>query len=173
MAEIQLVRMPGSSTISEADREVVRRVLFGEIDGLGEQGRKAWRRFISGLMRMEPGEMATITTRRQRSGPFHRRHFAIVTALFEAQERFEDDENFIVWLKFGAGWVTWVAGPNGGVVPIPKSVSYAEADDESFRDYHERVMRFLRGPRAARYLWPHLKDRAEEMMDSVLVGFDE
>ena len=73
----------------------------------------------------------------------------------------------------GAGWVTWAAGPSGGVVPIPRSISYAAAEQGEFMEFHERVVAFLRGPHAARYLWPHLKDKADEMMNSILNGFNE
>ena len=68
-------------------------------------------------------------------------------------------------------WVTWAAGPKGGVVPIPKSISYAKADEEEFRRYHEQVVDFLRGPHAATFLWKHLGGQAGEMMNTILDGF--
>lgn len=172
MSEIALVRQE-AAPIAAADAEAARRVLFGAIDGLGEKGRKSWRRFINRLFRLEPGEVVEIITHQARSGPFHRRHFAMEQALFEAQERFEHFDQFLYWIKVGAGWVTWAAGPKGGVVPIPRSVSYAVADQEEFEDFHQRVVAFLRGPHAARYLWPHLKDRADNYMNTILVGFGE
>ena len=42
----------------KSDKDAARRVLFGVIDGLGERGKKQWRRFFNGLMRLEPGELA-------------------------------------------------------------------------------------------------------------------
>jgi hypothetical protein len=88
--------------------------------------------------------------------------------VFDAQEKFSDFEQFRYWLKVGAAWVTWAGGPRGGVVPIPKSISYAKADEEEFRQYHEQVMEFLRGEHAAPYLWKHLgKEGAYEMMDAI------
>lgn len=172
MSQITLVRQ-SAGEIPEASRLAVREVLFGIIDGLGDHGKKQWRRFFNRLMRLEPGEMVEIVTHQARSGPFHRRHFAMEQALFEAQERFEHFDQFMYWIKVGAGWVTWAAGPAGGVVPIPRSVSYAAADQEEFEDFHQRVVAFLRGPHAARYLWSHLKDQADAMMDQVLAGFGE
>ena len=94
-------------------------------------------------------------------------------ALFDAQERFEHFDQFRYWLKVGAGWVTWAAGPKGGVVPIPKSVSYRKADQQEFMDFHERTVAFLRGPHAAVYLWPHLKEQADGRMNEILEGFKE
>ena len=172
MTEIILVRQ-AEADIPEADKDAARRVLFGTVDGLGELGQRQWRRFWSMVFRLEPGEMVEIQTHKNRSGPYHRRHFAIEQALFEAQERFEHFDQFRYWLKVGAGWVTWAAGPKGGVVPIPKSVSYRKADQQEFIEFHERTVAFLRGQHAAAYLWPHLKDRADPRMDEILNGFNE
>jgi hypothetical protein len=173
MTDIILVRQT-ETEIPESERAIARKVLFGAIDGLGEVGKKSWRRFVNGLFKLQPGEMVEIKTHRDRSGPFHRRHFALESALFESQERFEHRDQMFYWLKVGAGWVTWCAGPKGGVVPIPRSVSYAKADEDEFRDFHDRVVTFLRGPHAARYLWPHLDEgKAAEMMDGVLLEFEE
>ena len=118
-------------------------MIFGIVDGLGEKGRKSWRRFFNGLLKLEPGEVAVITTNRARSGPYHRRHFKIEQTIFESQERFEHFDQYIYWIKVGAGWVTWAAGPSGGVVPIPRSVSYAAADQDDAEAtlYASRLMR--------------------------------
>lgn len=173
MKEILLVRQPGAAEPTDAEKTAARRVLFGAIDGLGEAGRKAWRRFIGGLFRMEPGEIVEVRVHKKRSTKFHRRHFAIEQALFESQERFEHLDQMLYWLKVGAGWVTWAAGPKGGVVPIPRSISFSAANDIEFREFHDRVIAFLRGPHAAPYLWPHLGDKAHEMVESILAGFEE
>ena len=49
-----------------------------------------------------------------------------------------------------------------------------KADEEEFRKYHEQVVTFLRGPHAAKYLWPHLDDaQRAEMMNGVLEEFEQ
>lgn len=167
-----------SITIMRTDKampshlDAVSGFLFGAFDGFTRDDRRAWHSFWKRVRNMEPGEMALIEARMPRSGPFHRRHMKIEQAVFDAQERFQSFEQFRVWLKVGAGWVDWCAGPKGGVVPIPKSISYAKADQEEFRRYHEAVMTFLRGEHAAAFLWRHLDDAAA-MMDSILQNFDE
>lgn len=157
MAEIVLVRQQ-PEPIAPSDAEAARRVLFGMVDGLGEMGRKRWRRFVNGLMRLEPGEMVEIRTRKPRSGPFHRRHMALEQAVFEAQERFEQfNPGFRDWLKVGAGHVDWFPGPKGGVIPVPKSIAYDALEDDEMREFHEKVVAFLRTEHAARTLFPHLR----------------
>lgn len=150
----------------------VRGFLFGVIDGAHKDDRRAWRRLWKRLMGLEPGEMAVFEAVFPRSGPYHRRHMAIEGAVFDAQERFEDFDQFRTWLKVGAGWVDWFLGPRGGVVPIPKSISYAKADQEEFTRYHEAVIAFLRGPHAAPFLWRHTP-YPHAMMDNILEGFQE
>lgn len=149
-----------------------RALLFDAVDGFTRDDKRAWRRLWKRITGMEPGEMLSVETVFPRSGPFHRRHMKIEQAVFDAQERFENFGMLRYWLKVGAGWVKWAAGPKGGVVPIPKSISYAKADEEEFRCYHEQVIGFLRGPHAAKYLWPHLP-QPMEMMWAILEGFGE
>jgi hypothetical protein len=174
MAEITLVRQE-LVQLTEQERSILYRALFGMVDGWGEVNRRRWRGFWKRLVKLEPGECVVIKSNQPRSGPYHRRHFKLEHDLFEAQERFELADQFLYWLKVGAGWVTWAAGPTGGVVPIPRSVSYAEADQAEFEEFHGRVVQFLRGPHAAPYLWPHLKKtgKCHEMMHTILTGFNE
>ena len=174
MPEIVIVRQEDMQ-VTEADKDATRRVVFGTVDGLGEINRRRWRRFWSTLMRMEPGEMATIRTHKARSGPFHRRHMAMEQAVFEAQERFTDFERgFRDWLKVGAGHCTWFPGPRGGVFPVPKSISYAEMEEGEMRDFHDNAVAFLRTEHAGKTLWPHLKPlQRTEMIETILGGFGE
>lgn len=172
MARLTIIRTDQEAP-DEPMRAALRRFLFGVIDGFNKEDRRAWRSFWKRVMGMEPGEMAVAEMLFPRSGPFHRRHMKIEQTVFDAQERFTDFEMFRDWLKVGAGWVEWCAGPKGGVIPVPKSISYAKADQEEFRLFHGKVIEFLRGPHAARFLWKHLGDRADEMMDSILREFGE
>ena len=172
MSEIVIVRQRGIE-LTDADKDAARRVLFGYVDGLGERGKRQWRRWFNGLMRLEPGEMATIRTHKARSLPFHRRHMLIEQRVFEAQERFEQFEQFRNWLKVGCGFVDWCAGPKGGVIPIPRSIAFDQLEDDEMLQVHEDMVAFLRGPHAPKYLWPALKDRAGDAMEAVLADFNE
>lgn len=173
MAAITLFRtdqqMPDEATLAAA-----RRILTGVIDGFSNDDKRAWRGFLRRLLGMEPGEMARVEAVMPRLGWYHRKHMKLEQALFDGQERFSQFEQFRIWLKFGAGWVDWIAGPKGGVIPAPRSVSYAAADQAQFEQYHAQVVEFLRGEHAAPYLWRHLPTgQAAEMMDAILEGFDE
>lgn len=173
MPDITLVRQ-NPIAIPEADAATARGVIFGIVDGLGDKGRKQWRRWWSAVMRLEPGEMIDISTNQMRLGWYHRKHMALEQAVFEAQERFDDFEQFRIWLKVGAGHVIWTPGPRGGVFPVPKSISYAKMEQGEFEEFHHAVVRFLRTEHAAKTLWKHLAQRMQiEMIESILGDFRE
>lgn len=173
MSDITLVKqMP--TDIPDADADAARRVLFGIVDGLGDRGRKQWRRFVNGLLRLEPGEMVEIKTHKARSGPFHRRHMVIETAVFQAQEKFEHFEQFRNWLKVGAGFCDWIPGPRGAVIPVPRSIAFDKLEDDAMRQVHDDMVAFLRSDHAGKTLWRHLAPPARmEMVESVLREFHE
>lgn len=155
MSEITLVRQHATE-IPQADRDSARNVLFGVIDGLGQRGKSQWRRFFNMLMRLEPGEMVEIRTHKERLGWYHRKHMAMEQAVFEAQEKFDQFEAFRAWLKVGAGFVDWYAGPKGGVIPVPKSISYSKLEQGDMEAVHADMVEFLRSEAAAKTLWPSM-----------------
>lgn len=173
MSDITLVKQQ-ADFIPEQDREVARRVLFGIVDGLGERGRKQWRRFFNSLMRLEPGEMVQIHTHKDRLGWYHRKHMALEQKVFDAQEKFEEFESFRTWLKVGSGYVDWHPGPKGGVIPVPKSLSYGKLEQGDMEAVHEEMIKFLRSEHAGRTLWKHLTPAQRmEMVEGILGGFGE
>lgn len=173
MSDITLVRQQ-TGPITDADKEAARRVFFGFVDGLGERGQKQWRRFVNGLLRLEPGEMVDIKTHRERIGWFHRKHMALEQRVFEAQEKFQTFEQFRVWLKVGSGFVDWLPGPKGGVIPVPRSISYARLEQGEMERVHEEIVAFLRTEHAGRTLWKHLSERQRiEQIEFLLGSFNE
>jgi hypothetical protein len=174
MTDIVLVKQ-NREPIPVADREAARRVIFGAIDGLSEQHKRSWRRIWHWFLhKAEPGEMLAIKTHRERLGWYHRKHMALEQAVFEAQERFEHFEQFRLWLKVGAGYVDWIAGPKGGVVPVPKSISYASLEQDEMERVHRAMVEFLRGEHAQKALWPKLPVlHRDAAMRGLLEGFNE
>ncbi len=172
MSKIDIVRTD-IALPDEKALEYVRTFLFGCIDGLKQADKRGWRKMWKTITSMDAGELMQIETLFPRSGPFHRRHMKIEASVFDAQDRFDDFDMFRDWLKIGAAWVVWVPGAKGGIVPLPRSVSYAKADQEEFKKYHDAVMCFLRGPYAAPYLWRHLGEKSHDMIDAILNDFNE
>lgn len=173
MAEINIVRTD-QQPLTEVELVPVRRFLFGVLDGFAADDKRSWRRFWKRLVQMEPGELAACSMAFPRSGPFHRRWMAIETAVFDAQEKIDNRDVFRQWIKIGAGWTIWLPGAKGGVVPVPKSISYAKADEEEFRKFVEQALIFIRSEHFAKRLWPHLSEpQRMDMITEILAGFGE
>lgn len=173
MTDITLVRQQPVE-LTEDERAILRRVIFGIVDGLGERGKRQWRRLWSNILRLEPGEMVDIKTHQARLGWYHRKHMALEQALFGSQERFEEFESFRTWLKVGSGFVDWFPGPKGGVIPVPKSISYSKLEQGEMEQFHNDAVAFLRTEHAGKTLWKHLGPTARiEMLETILASFGE
>ncbi|HEY8606609.1 MAG TPA: DUF1367 family protein [Noviherbaspirillum sp.] len=160
--------------LSQEQRQALRMALFELIDGLSDADKKTWRRLWNWVMQATAGEILSIETWTPRNSRFHRRHMKIEAEVFKSQERITGFEQFRTWLKIGAGFVDWMAGPKGGVVPVPRSISYKKCDEDTMRQFHEDAIVFLRTVHAQKYLWPHLPaEKAQEMVEGVLVRFHE
>ena len=143
---------------------VVYRGEDGKLQGLGEKGRRAWEKFRRVVEGLEVGETMGFSYRLPRSPNHHRFFFARLAELFARQERFDDDERLLEWLKVGAGFVDLMPGPDGALVAVPKSISWVTLDEQGFIEVHRAIRDFLMTPRAQEYLWPHLAPHARNQM---------
>lgn len=136
----------------------------GKLQGLGEKGRRAWEKFRRVVEGLEVGETMGFSYRLPRSPNHHRFFFARLAELFARQERFDDDERLLEWLKVGAGFVDLMPGPDGTLVAMPRSISWVALDEQGFIEVHRAIRGFLMTPRAQEYLWPHLAPHARNQM---------
>lgn len=172
MASIVIAKRTDAD-LTEQQRVVLREFLFDHIDGLTDNDKQSWRRFWTWIMKAGSGEIFSIDTWTPRNARFHRLHMKMETTVFKAQDRIKSFEQFRTWLKIGAGFVDWMAGPKGGVVPVPRSISYQKCDEEAMRQFHVDAVAFLRSEHATRYLWPHLSaEQAEQMVETLLDRFE-
>lgn len=146
----------------------------GKLRGWGAKGERAFAKFLRAVQQLGEGELMRFGFRLPRSGPYHRRFFAILGALHGAQEQFEDEDELRLWLQVGAGHCLFVPGPTGRMVAIPKSIDYVSLDQAEFEQVVDSVIRFVRSDHAQAFLWPHLgRDARSRMVDAVLAEFGE
>jgi len=168
-----LIMRDHSIELTEAEKEIGKKVLTQVLRGIDDQHNKRWLRVVRTWFGLEAGEITTVDTRHPRSGPFHRFHMLVEQSVFDAQERFSDFERFRDWLKIQVGHVDWVPGAKGGIVPLPKSTSYAEMEEVEMREFHDKMIAALHGPHIAPFLWKHLDaEEAGAMMKSILDNFE-
>ncbi|MCR4297480.1 MAG: DUF1367 family protein [Gallionella sp.] len=145
----------------------------GKLAGFGEKGERAYGRFLAAVKKMEQGELLSFSYKVPRSPKFHRLHFVMLDALFEAQEQFADDYQFRKWAEVGAGHCDFVPGPTGRMVALARSIDYESLDDAEFSDMHDAVKAFFKSTHASHFLWPHLPDaEGAEMVRVILVEFE-
>ena len=145
----------------------------GHLKGLSDRDEKAYAKFLARIKAMTSACSLLFTWREPRSGPYHRRHFAMLNSIFESQEQFEDPDDLRKWLEVGAGYCKFVPGPTGRMVALPESISYDKLDQAQFEIVHDKVFRFARTEHALQFLWPHLtEDQAYNMMDVILRSFE-
>lgn len=146
----------------------------GKLTGFGDKDRKEYARLKRTLDELQPGELFTISTWFPREGWRHRKHFKMLSHVFDAQEQFAEPDQLRLWLQVGAGWCEYVPGPTGRMVAIPRSIAYDKLDDAEFDAHHESVKLFLRSDRAMGFLWPHLTPmQASEIVEGIVRPFEE
>ena len=146
----------------------------GKLEGFGERGAKTYNKFLAACRELEAGEMLSFAYRVPRSDKFHKLHFVMLRALYEAQEQFADEYVFRKWTEVGAGHCQYAPGAKGRMVAIPLSISYESLDDVEFEELHGKVKDFMRSEHARRFLWPHLSaEQTWETVDILLREFEE
>ena len=138
----------------------------GRLEGFGEKGRRAYEKFRKVLAGLEVGETVGFAYKLPRSPQHHRFVFARLQALLDRQETFQDIDHLLVFLKVGAGFVEFMHGPSGELVAVPKSINWANLEEQDFIEAKRLIWDFLWTDVAQAALWPHLDvDKRYAMVD--------
>ncbi len=144
----------------------------GKLQGLTDGENRKWDKFRAMVAGLQVGDTVRASFKVPRSPGFHRRHFAILGALFKCQEQFTDFEKFREWTQVGAGFCDTYPGPKGKPVAISRSIAWDALEDADFAEHHASVIDFVRSTHFSRFLWPHLDDiKGGEMVEAVLQEF--
>ena len=145
----------------------------GKLRGLTASDDRRWATFRKHITDLPIGGTVKASFALPRSGSFHRRHFAILGALFAAQEQFDDFERFRQWTQIGAGFCDILPGPKGKPVAVSRSIAWEKLDEADFSEHHLAVLQFVRSPHFSRFLWPHLGDQQQiDMVEAILGEFE-
>jgi len=169
----------------------------GRLAGFTRPDERAYAKYRAAIAELEVGELFTFSVFFPRNPDFHRFHFAVLNALLESQEKFDGLADLRRWLYVGAGYCDFVSAPSYlsdildrlpravqgilrrlllrelDVIAVPKSIAYDKIDDADFRVLHDKVVNFMRGSRARRYLWPHLTEaQTLDTVEAILESFE-
>lgn len=146
----------------------------GRLVGLTAKDRRAYARHEQRVAEMDVGEVLQISEHFPRNGKFHRLHFGMLGQIFDAQERFLDEDALRKWLYTVAGFAFSVPGPDGEPITIVQSIAYDKLDDQEFSELHSKVVDAARSEYVTGFLWPHLSpEQRYEIMEMLLAEFEK
>lgn len=91
------------------------------------------------LAKIAFGDKVRIKILRNRSLPHHRLFWAILQHVAESS-RWETADRLLIAVKIRLGFYDLCALPSGKAVPVPKSISFAELDQDGFTDFFRRAI---------------------------------
>jgi len=160
--------MPSKEKLIDSVRTILR-----YIDGFGDAAKKGFRRFLTRVCNMEPGELVEVEAVIPRNPRFHRKYFALLSLSFESwepdrkhkthkgipvQKEFEQFREDITIL---AGYYTQAMRLDGSMVLRAKSISFRSMEQPEFEALYEATITVLMHHVLTKY-----KDREE--VDSVI-----
>lgn len=150
-------------------RDALRLVLTEWLRGMDTRSHRRLLRLARQIERAEAGEGFQLYRLEERSGPFHRRHRAVLEALFQAQERFPNIDALHDHLKLRTWFVTWKDGK-----PTPRSTAFDKCDEDSMREFHSRMVDLLHSPGEQRILLPQVPAAMRhEFIEAVLADRED
>jgi len=92
------------------------------------------------IAKWRTGDVIECTVKRPRNGKFHRKYFALLQVAFQNQERYSQFEDFRLEVQLRAGHYEEHITLKGVMVPVVKSVSFAQCDEDSFSKLYNEAL---------------------------------
>lgn len=91
------------------------------------------------LRKLRFGDTVMIEVKKPRNGQHHRLYWALVSMVWQNQERYETTEQLHNALKLSAGIYETITMPNGNEYRVPGSISFDKMDQTEFSAFYDRV----------------------------------
>lgn len=151
-------------SLPDAERDILRRFFTEHVRGMDAVNDRRWRGLVRDLFNAEPGEGFELLRKKERGGPFHRRHRVILQRLFDSQERYSSIEALHDHLKLKTWFVEWHDGK-----PKPRSTSFDRCSEAEMQQFHTDMVDLLHSPYEQRHLFPQVRPRDRHaMVEAVL-----
>lgn len=92
------------------------------------------------LTKIKHGAVVHVEIKKPRNIRFHRKFFALVNLVFENQSHYDNIEHLLAALKTAVGHCDLIAGKEGKIVAIPKSIAFHKMDDLAFSDFYDKCV---------------------------------
>ncbi len=95
------------------------------------------------LEAMRDGEYVTAKLTRTRNPGHHRKFFALLKIVFDAQERFATMEQLLNFVKIATGHCDIMEIIKGKPIYVPRSISFAKMDQTAFSQFWDKVVHLI------------------------------
>lgn len=92
------------------------------------------------LRKVANGELVQVEVKRPRNLHHHRKLFALLSLIFENQERFQSVEEMLDAIKVYIGHCQTMQLRDGTVVKTPRSIAFHRMDQNSFEAFYNKVL---------------------------------
>lgn len=89
------------------------------------------------------GELVRLKITRPRNPQHHRKWRALIAAIFPHQDLYPTEETLIAAMKVALGYGDTVKLPDGRVIIVPKSLSFAKLDQTGFEQFYDRAIKLI------------------------------
>jgi hypothetical protein len=152
--------------VPDQERQALRRLFTQHLRGVDAQHQRRALRLIGDFLHATAGEGFQLYRAEERSGPFHRYHQAVLSALFERQERYRSKKALHDWLKLQCWFVEWVSG-----YPEPRSTDFDSCSEDDIREFNADLKDLLHMEATQLHFWPHLPERLRhEQVQGILTN---
>lgn len=95
------------------------------------------------MKRIKDGDIVEIEFRRPRSQKFHKLFFMLLKVVSDCPSEYASTENLLDIIKIGIGHSTLLRTPSGITVSVPKSISFAAMDEDSFSAFFNKAVDYI------------------------------
>ncbi len=113
--------------------EVFLRRQLGALRAIDATGEEA-------LKDIPQNEIVRVTIRRPRNVAHHRKFWALIAVIFPHQSLYPTEEMLLAAMKVALGFGETIKLPDGRVIIIPKSISFAKLDQHAFEQFYDRAV---------------------------------
>lgn len=95
---------------------------------------------IAKVAQMKSGDIVLLDYKPKRNYQFHKKGFALLNLIFENQDKFDTLEALRTEMKLKAGHYEIHVTLKGKPIYIPKSMSFADMDEEEFTEIYSKFI---------------------------------
>ena len=90
--------------------------------------------------KLRQGYEYKVEVKRARNPQFHRKAMALLQQVFDNQDKYENFEDLLVEFKLRTGWYKEHLTTKGNVIYVPKSIAFANMDEDTFAKFYSRAI---------------------------------